>query len=618
MCGINGIFNFDGKPVARESLQAMNEKMIHRGPDDDGFYLDENLGLSMRRLSIIDLEGGKQPITDEDGTCWLVFNGEIFNYVELREGLVSRGHRFSTRSDTEVILHLYQEMGEDCVRELNGMFAFALWDSGKRELFLARDRLGVKPLFFSEKGGQFLFSSELRSLLELLEAPELDPDSYLLYLFALHVPCPRSIIRGVSKLEPGHYLKIKSDSTVQKRKYWDVERFETDPEGSVEDYADELLELLRDSIRLQKRSDVPVGTFLSGGVDSSAIVALLSESSSSPIHTFSVGYEGLSLDERPFARIVSERYQTHHHDLCLRVDDVARHLERVIGYMDEPLADSAMVPTLLLSEMARDVGVKVVLNGTGGDEIFGGYHRYRRMRSTPLRYAFDRIPLSARRFAGGLFRILKVDELMATRFSDPLFDFFASRSYGRGGDGVFKSGHMEGIAANMRGCSSGYCRSSHWYRQPTEHMYFDLKTYLEGDLLFLLDKMTMGASIEGRVPLLDHRIVERMFALPEKMKVDGNQLKVLFKRALKDHLPSEILFREKAGFGGPVDKWVGHKAGESLTACLEKGLSPMAERFFDGARLSSAIRDDGTASLNPQFLFAAVVFESWYHSVFNS
>lgn len=561
--------------------------------------------------------GGKQPITDEDGVYWLVFNGEIFNYVELRKDLVSRGHRFRTQSDTEVIVHLYQEMGERCLQELNGMFAFALWDSQKRELFLARDRLGIKPLFFAHNGGQFLFSSELKSLLRVLESPEVDPESFLLYLCALHVPCPRSIIQGVSKLEPGHYLKVKADATIQKRKYWDVERFETISGFSADEYGEGLLELLRDSIRLQKRSDVPVGTFLSGGVDSSTIVALLSEVTTSDIHTFSVGYEGLSVDERPYARIVSQQYQTYHQDLCLRVDDVAKHLERVIWYMDEPLADSAMVPTLLLSEMAREAGVKVVLNGTGGDEIFGGYHRYRRMKSTPFRYAFDRIPLPVRRAAGGLLRILKSGELMAARFSDPLFDFFASRSYGWDRDGVFKPGSLERIAAGLKDCYSDYCRSAGWYRQPTDHMYFDLKTYLEGDLLFLLDKMTMGASIEGRVPLLDHRIVERMFALPENMKVDGNDLKVLFKRVLKDHLPREILFRDKVGFGGPVDKWLGHRAGELLSTSLEKGLSPLAQRFFDVDKLSVAIRDVESNRLNPQFLFAVVVFESWYHSVFN-
>jgi asparagine synthase (glutamine-hydrolysing) len=381
MCGINGIYDFNGNVVRREQLEVMNSKMVHRGPDDDGYFVSGPFGMGMRRLAIIDIEGGKQPITNEDERFFAVLNGEIYNYVELQKELVARGHILTTKSDTEVLVHLFEDEGTKCVQRLNGMFVFAIWDDLKRELFLFRDRIGIKPLFYTRQNNLFVFSSDLSSLTAILPlAKDVSLDAFLLYLGLSYVPYPWTIFRNVHKLEPGHYLEVDSSNEVIISKYWDIEEFETLRLAKIEDYQSLVLELLRDSIRLQMRSDVPIGTFLSGGVDSSCVVALLAEQTSQPVRTFSVGFEGHHTDERPYARLVAERFQTDHLELMITADDICNYFHKVINFLDEPLADNALFPTLMLSELARERGVKVILNGSGGDEIFGGYGRYRPKR----------------------------------------------------------------------------------------------------------------------------------------------------------------------------------------------------------------------------------------------
>jgi len=343
--------------------------MTHRGPDDEGYFFGNGAGLGMRRLAIIDIEGGHQPITSEDGRYVVILNGEIYNYVELREKLILRGHRFTTESDTEVLVHLFEDAGPDCVKELNGMFAFAIWDNLQKEVFVFRDRIGIKPLYYSLDTKSFVFASDLSAIKGAGYSNGINFESFLSYIGASYVSHPDTIYQNVQKLEPGHFLKVSGSGRVSKVKYWEVSEFETLDLARIEDYQEEVLALLRDSIRLQKRSDVPIGTFLSGGLDSSCVVALLSEQLDRPVRTFSAGFEG-GVDELPYARMISERFGTDHTEIRISGEEIPAILPEIIERMDEPIYDNALVPTLLLSKLALKNGVKVILNGTGGDELF--------------------------------------------------------------------------------------------------------------------------------------------------------------------------------------------------------------------------------------------------------
>ncbi len=615
MCGINGVFRFDGEAVGREELEVMNNLMAHRGPDDEGYYLKDNIGLAMRRLAIIDLEGGHQPIFNENNRYCVVLNGEIFNYKELREELQEKGHRFRTNSDTEVFPHLYEDYGEECLKFLNGMFVFALWDSLKKELFLARDRLGVKSLYYLYSPKYFAFASELKSIIKILPfSKEVDEKSFLMYLLLLYVPSPKSIIKNVLKLEPACYLKIKNNGNIEKKQYWDVTKFNTFVDPKEEDCQEKLLAMLRDSVSLQMRSDVPLGTFLSGGIDSSCVVSLLASQVDEPVRTFSVGYEGHHIDERPYARIVAERFNTDHSELWLRAEDVVKQLPRIVWYMDEPLADSAMIPTFLLSEMAREKGVKVILNGTGGDEIFGGYTRYAPNKWE--RQLVNNMPMAWRKLLAGVLRLGGITS--AWRMQDPMLDHFLQIS------GVFpllaqlmsSKVSMNKLVSEMHICFDNLCNGTDWYKRPDKQMYFDLKTYLAGDLLQLLDKMTMGASIEGRVPLLDHRLVELMFSLPERYKVNNGETKYLIKRALKNNLPDDVLFRRKEGFGGPVDNWITCNMIENLPELTQDKSSSFLKEYLNMDWSEISRRIPAFKGCGLQLLFSLIVFDLWYKIVF--
>ncbi len=614
MCGINGILNFNGRPLMVDDLQGMNAKMIHRGPDDDGYYTDGNMGLAMRRLSIIDLQGGHQPISNESGRIWVVLNGEIYNYIELRKELESRGHLFKTKSDTEVLVHLYEDMGEQCLNKLNGMFTFAIWDSYKKELLVANDRLGIKPLFYYKNSSFFAFSSELKSLITLDVDREIDRSSFLLYLFLLYVPYPRSMVKDVCKLEPATLLKIDGRGNITKKTYWKIENFNSVEQIDFEEFRDTFITLLTDAIRLQLRSDVPIGTFLSGGVDSSCIVAMLSNlnKGAHPIRTFSVGYEGHFTDERQYAAQVAKLFKTKHTEFFITTSDVKKNLRRIIWFMDEPVGDSAMLPAFLLSEMARESGVKVLLNGTGGDEIFGGYRRY---LETEVRYYLRK-------------KLNTMSNLALSLIARP-FSLY----------NTFKS--MNGLmdyCCNVSGSFMGlrsFLKDDSWFGMLTNHlditlgnefdqlitlpkvdrlMHFDLRTYLVGDLLFLLDKMTMAASIEARVPLIDHRMVEFMATIPASLKIKDGNLKSLVKKALKGILPDTILAREKMGFGGPVSFWLSEGILDK-TGIFEDGLSTETKELFKQEKLMDTLKNRKHNRWNAQFLYNLAVFELWYWNV---
>jgi asparagine synthase (glutamine-hydrolysing) len=545
----------------------MNDSIWHRGPDDEGFLVRDRVGLAMRRLSIIDVAGGRQPIHNEDKSVWAVFNGEIYNYAELREDLQHRGHHFYTRSDTETLVHLYEEYGDEGVTRLRGMFAYALWDERRQRLFIARDRMGIKPLYYARFEGRLYFASELRAFARVPGFPrELDEASVQRYLAYLYVPGPETIWRAVSELPPAHSLAYDGE-TVTMQRYWDV-AYREDERVSTAEWRDRFLTQFRDSVKCHLVSEVPLGAFLSGGIDSSAMVAVMAQESGKRVKTFSIGYEGEGAfqDERAYARIVAERYGTEHREFVVK-PDLADLLPDLVATMEQPFADSSVLPNYYISKLTRE-HVTVALSGLGGDEIGGGYQRYLGMlwaeqynrlpgvlRPRWLESAVGRLPdvRSGRRWIDQAKRFFAASRLgaadryaaMVTTFSPSDRARLLSPDFRRqaGPDDaeqlvtrVFGSRHADGVLhAAMRA---------------------DLDAYLVGDLLTLADRVSMRHSLEVRVPFLDHPLVELMATVPARLKVHGRTKKVLMREAFRDLLPASILDRRKMGFSIPLALWL--------------------------------------------------------------
>lgn len=564
MCGIAGILNLDASRIApADVLERMLQSIVHRGPDDDGRLVDGELAMGMRRLSIIDLADGKQPIFDESGRYAVVFNGEIYNYRELREQLISRGHTLKTHSDTEVIVHLYEEFGKECLAHLRGMFAFAVWDSRNRELFVARDRLGIKPLYYAERGGTLIFGSEVKALLQHPElSASLDRRALSDYLSLKYVPAPRTLFDGVRALPPGHYL-IARQGKLEIQEYWTLSFQKPETPKSEAEYLEELELLLRESVRLRLRSDVPFGAFLSGGVDSSIIVALMADELNEPVKTFSVGFAGSEgNDELPYAKIVADRFGCEHHTLAISSDDFLQHAERVLCHLDQPIADQATVATHMVASLARQ-HVKMVLTGEGGDELFAGYARYEGEQYSPwTRHWPDFVGKAVRGGASMLpgMRRAKIainaltirDE--ATRFANwfPMFSDDAKASLLDQWSAEESSGARHVFDRYLRECDA---------TEPLDRMlYCDTKSWLVDYLLLRGDKLTMANSLEARVPLLDHKLVEFAAQLPTNLKLRGKTRKYLLKQLGSKLLPDSIIHRKKQGFPIPIERWIRNEA----------------------------------------------------------
>jgi len=611
MCGIAGIIRLSGKPASREELSAMCAAMAHRGPDDEGLYLDADVGLGMRRLSIIDLATGSQPVRNEDGSVWVVLNGEIYNFQELRRELAQRGHSLYTGSDTEVIVHLYEEYGTDCVGKLRGMFAFALWDLRSKTLLLARDRLGIKPLYYVEKDGRLAFASELKALLQLPEVDRTLNWRAVNHLFTfLTTPAAEGIVAGVRKLEPGHVLTIGPGHGPRIVRYWDP-RFEPD-HGRTESYfVERLRELLEESVRLHMVSDVPLGAFLSGGVDSSAVVATMARLSSRPIKTFSIGFREEAYNEAPHARRVAQRFGAQHHELILEPDALGI-IEDLAWYLDEPFGDASAIPTYMVSKLAAQE-VTVVLSGDGGDELFAGYDRYvverreRRYRfvPSPIRRALAgvgnrmREGMTGRRFLSHLAyegpeRYLDAVTYLGLEQKQKLFqpEVFQRLM----GDDPWR----ESLACLRR-------HNGHWL---SALQYLDLKNYLPLDILTKVDRMSMAHSIEARVPLLDHKLVEFAATIPARFQLRNGTTKDIFKRAMRGILPDEVIDRPKQGFAVPLGRWFRGRLGGFLREhllserCRQRGI-------FNTAYIERLIAlHEGGRPLDLQ-LWTLVSFELW-------
>jgi asparagine synthase (glutamine-hydrolysing) len=621
MCGIAGVFHADpATAVAPADVERMTAVLRHRGPDEGSVYVDGAVGLGHRRLSIIDVAGGGQPIFNEDGTKAIVFNGEIYNYAILRDRLMARGHRFATRSDTEVILHAHEEYGEDCVQHLRGMFAFAIWDAPQRRLFLARDRLGIKPLYYRWDGRTLLFASELKAILRYPGVPRtIDPlalDDYLTYLY---IPAPKTIFQGIRKLRPAHTLMV-SRHGVQERQYWDVD-FAPREGLSEAEYAAGLMDKLRESVALHLMSEVPLGAFLSGGVDSSAVVGLMAEALDKPVNTASIGFREAGFDELPYARLVARQFSAHAYEKIVEAN-AAKILDVLIWHFDEPFADSSMVPTYYVSQVARE-RVTVCLSGDGGDENFAGYRRYRfdalenqirGLLPNALRRPLFGALAWAYPKADWLPQVLRAKALLTDLSLSPERAYFQSMSW------FTPAMKRQLYGGELRQAVHGYDpfsvmqayfeRTRGW--DPLSRIqYVDLKTYLADDILAKVDRASMAHSLEVRVPLLDHEVVEYAAGIPPGYKLRHGQGKYILKKALEGLLPHNILYRRKMGFSLPLARWFRGELKGSFEARVLRKDAFVAE-LFDQASIRQWWMQHrrGTRDYAPH-LWALLVLECW-------
>ncbi len=565
MCGIVGIVRSDDEAVDRDLVARMCEAIRHRGPDEDGFYFKDSVGLGMRRLAIIDLVGGQQPIYNEDRTIAIVFNGEIYNYLELREKLEKLGHRFYTNCDTEAIVHAYEAYGADCPKHLRGMFAFAIWDENKEELFLARDRVGKKPLLYAQLPNQLVFGSEFSALLLHPQVSrDVEPEALDAYLSFMCVPAPLTAYKSIKKLEPGHTLRWTRKGEIKIERYWQPD-FSKKIKVSEEEAGERAIEILREAVRVRLMSEVPLGAFLSGGIDSSAVVALMSEASSSPVKTFSIGFEEQDFSELHHARRVAEHVGADHHEFIVR-PDALEVLPTLVEHYGEPYADSSAIPTYYVSRETRR-HVTVALNGDGGDECFAGYERYAVMRVAETYHrlpaalrkhfverAFEMLPSGrggrsltarAKRFMRGA-SLPKVERYLrwVSVFDMPDKRELYSEEFHHEAENWRAADWLEPWFVSANG--SGLLDAT---------LLADTMTYLPNDLLVKVDIASMAVSLEARSPFLDHHVIEFAASLPENLKLRGLTTKYILKRVLKKLLPSENLERRKMGFGVPIGHW---------------------------------------------------------------
>ena len=625
MCGICGKLNFDReKQVPARLLKGMADAIVHRGPDDEGFYASGPVGLGFRRLSIIDLAGGHQPLSNEDGTVWIVFNGEIYNYLSLHDDLVSKGHTFKTKSDTEVIVHLYEEYGSECLQKLRGMFGFAIWDSSNNTLFLARDRVGIKPLYYYVGKDFISFGSEMKAILaDPAVLREVNPETIDRFLTYYYVPGGETLLRNLFKLEPGHALTVRNGK-VDIRQYWDLNFSREEDHRSSDDYERQLVELLDESVQLHMISDVPVGFLLSGGLDSTAMLSLAAKKTDKPISTFTVGFSSPGLiDERPFARLAADRFGSKHYEISMSPDEFVDFMPKYVWHIEEPVVEPPAIALFYVSKLASS-HVKVLISGEGGDEAFAGYETYRNtFWFETVKKAFGPLRRPLGQSMSGLGRLLhsrvlsKYGPLMGanlgdyylSRASNP-FQFFnqsTNQLYSPGmTQKVDKGRSMEAVRKHLaHGADYGLLETM---------LYVDTKTWLPDDLLVKADKMTMANSVELRVPFLDHKVLEFAAGLPRNQKLRGLTMKYLAKKALRKHVPDEILNRKKAGFPVPYAMWFRNNLRDQVSEIL---LDPSTNSrgYFQRETVEKLIRQQQAGAGYDKEIFALVVLELW-HRIF--
>jgi asparagine synthase (glutamine-hydrolysing) len=620
MCGICGKLNFDrDNEVSQALLKAMADSIAHRGPDDDGYYFAGQIGLGFRRLSIIDLAGGHQPLSNEDGTVWIVFNGEIYNYQDLREDLLKKGHVFRTKSDTETIVHLYEEYGEAGIQSLRGMFAFAIWDKNQQKLLLARDRVGIKPLYYGVTAQSVVFASEMKAILTDPQIKrEILPSTVDRFLTFGYVPGDETLLKGIYKLPPGSYMMVKNGKTEVKQ-YWDLHF--SSSSVTLKDAEEQLLEILEESVRLHMIADVPVGFLLSGGVDSTAMLSLASQKTDRPISSYTVGFANSGVaDERPFARLAAEKYGSEHHEISISSKEFADFLPKYVWHMEEPVCEPPAVALYYVSKLARNY-VKVLISGEGGDEAFAGYPNYRAMlwierikrMAGPLTGALSGT-LSLLHKLSGHWRLGHYQQLLKAPFES----YYYSRS---SSPFRFFNAHSQELYSSKFSASTN---KQYSLRPVTEllaqnrsddllsrMLYVDTRTWLPDDLLVKADKMTMANSVELRVPLLDHKLLEFAATLPSNFKVNGFSMKYIAKRCLSKQIPVEILERKKAGFPVPYENWLRTDLRDSVSNIL-LDRETTDRGYFKKSAVEKLVRDNSESGGYAKEIFSLLVLELWH------
>ena len=621
MCGICGKFAFDSQATVSHSLvKAMADSIRHRGPDDEGYYVAGQVGLGFRRLSIIDLKSGHQPLANEDDSIWIVFNGEIYNYQELRAFLIEKGHTFKTRTDTEVIVHLYEEFGPACLEKLRGMFSFAIWDQNAKTLFLARDRVGIKPLYYHLTSTALVFASEIKAI---LADPSVDrevaPEFIDRFLTFQYMPGEATLLKGIQKLAPGHYLLVKDGQAVI-RQYWDLQFAEAAQDKSVEQAEAELLKLLAETVGQHMIADVPVGILLSGGVDSTGVLSLAADHTDKKISTFTVGFSGEHFaDERPYARLAAERYGTDHHEMTISAGDFASFMPKYVWHMEEPICEPPAIALYYVSKLARD-HVTVLLSGEGGDEAFAGYSNYRNLvwlerikRGGPLLNSALAGGMSLGKSLFGMSRFDKYVPLMQDRFPDYYYSRTSNphRTTGNGLGGVYSTDFrgaidrelsiepMRALQSRVRGLST-----------LDAMLYIDTKTWLPDDLLIKADKMTMANSIELRVPLLDHKVLEFAASLPSRLKLNGLKTKFILKKALSSRIPKEIRDRKKTGFPVPYESWLRTDLKDLVWDVLTDSRTTN-RGYFSKTAVEGLLKANSNGSDYSKAIFSLLSLELW-------
>jgi asparagine synthase (glutamine-hydrolysing) len=599
MCGIIG-FNWNDKNMLKEMMRSI----AHRGPDESGIYLGEDISLGHQRLKIIDMKTGKQPIHNEGDSIQIVFNGEIYNYLDLRIDLEKKGHRFYTNTDTEVIVHSYEEYGIDCVNRFNGMFAFAIWDSNTKQLLLARDRLGIKPLYYYFDGDKFIFASEIKAIFEY-EGIEREVDLNALneYFTYRYVPTNRTMIKNIYKLLPG-YILIFEDNKINVSRYWDLKESITNKSESY--YTSKLRELLRESVKMRLMSDVPLGVYLSGGIDSSCIVALMSEIRDN-IKTFSIGFGSEGKSEVGYAKFVSEYFGTEHYEVNVDEEDL-KILPEMVWHLDEPIADAATLPTYVISRFAKKE-VTVVLAGEGGDELFAGYDNYRIMM-----FGHNYSKIIPNFLKSNVSSISK--HLSEHSNAKRVFDLMCAKDEHERYLGIislFNKEETGEFGFNKKNSSADYFPND--MKLLNKLLYFGINTWLPNDFLMKADKMTMAHAIEERVPLLDHHIAEFSFTLPPNLKLRGMTGKYIFKKAMVGILPKRIIYRRKHGYNAPMDYWFKHSLKDVLAQLLDESSHNLYNIEYAVNLLKEFQRSGKSYKMNfynAQKLWSILVFEMWH------
>lgn len=621
MCGICGIFDLQGNPIDRDVLARMKQAIQHRGPDGEGEWVDREVGLGHRRLSIIDVGGGGQPIGNEDGSLQIVFNGEIYNFVELRDELEKAGHQFKTRSDTEVIVHAYEQWGAACVKRFNGMFGFAIWDARKREVFIARDHLGIKPLYYVQLGDTLLFASEIKCLLEHPKCPrEVDLDSLAELFTYRYVPSPKTLFKHIMKLPPAHSMLLRRGGFKIER-FWDWVPQARNGRSEAE-YVEQYQALLEDAVRLQLRSDVPLGLFLSSGVDSGVLLAIMSQYTNGPVQTFTIGFEGgEKRSEVGDAKVMADRFGADHFVQILKPDDYMKHYDRYMRDIEEPVGNETAAAFYFVARLSRE-RVKVALTGQGADEPWAGYDRYKGIK---LSETYSKLPTFltggiasvVKRLPGRMERLKRgVDALreadMLTRLARA-YSFFGADMKAQLYRGELKT-QFDADAFGTRQALSRLQSDVKHLDALTQMLYIDTRASLPDDLLMVGDKTSMATSLEARVPFLDYRLVEFIESLPPKMKLNGMTGKYLHKKACEKWLPREVIYRPKKGFENPIEDWFRVGMRPFVEECLLSKDSSMA-RYFDQNYIRHILETDRSGKEQyRRHVYLLVSLELWHRA----